>query len=204
MYKEFLKKLQVTINKTELKESKEIADIIGKRLVIYKLGESQMWWNSNIFSPEGLLYMKSMFPNSYDINMILTAMRTAKKIEKEYLGGHNNAISYYNLTDELDDSIEKVISILCDTNHEDMIDIIEQLISINDPTYLTSVFDKIEGKRPETIEPPTICFGTIKYDSLFNNNQINFKELNTELQSLLLAYQNSEQKLLNVGYYNLL
>lgn len=171
--------------------------------MIYKLGEIQMWWNSEIFTKEGLLYMKSMFPNSYPINMIIAAMKTAKKVEKGYLNNSNNIISFYNLTDEIEDSIEKMMLVICDASDNLIRKIIDDLIDVNDITKLNSAFNEIEMKKPDKIEPPTIIFGNLKYDSLFNNDRISFKELNNILQPLLLGYQNSEERLLNVGYYNL-
>lgn len=203
MYKEFYSNIKDIVNSIESKYSIDLSHIMERRLIIYKLGEIQMWWNSEIFTKEGLLYMKSMFPNSYPINMIITAMRTAKKVEREYLNNSNNLISFYNLTDEIEDSIGKITSVICDV-HDDLINkIIVNLININDITKLSSVFNEIEIKKPDKIEPPIIYFGNIKYDDLFNNGEIDFKKLNNILQPLLLGYQNSEQRLLNVGYYNL-
>lgn len=203
LYKDILNKIHNIANKTDIKDGSTLADILAKRLVIYKLGEMQMWWNSNIFTNEGLLYMKSMFPNSYHINMILTAMRTARKVESTYLNSKGNNISFYSLTDELEDNLEKILCLLCDMNNKVMKDTINDLISIDIPLQLYEIFDELEEKKPEKIEPPTICFGNIKYDLLFYNNQINFKELNDVLQPLLWGYKNSEQKSLNIGYYNI-
>ena len=204
MYKDILNKINNVTNKTDIKDSSALANIITKRLVIYRLGEMQMWWNSNIFTNEGLLYMKSMFPNSYHINMMLTAMRTARKIEKTCLDSKGNNISFFSLTDELEDNIEETLGLLCDMNDKDMKDIIIDLICIDTPSQLDEVFDGIDEKKPEKIEPPTICYGNIKYDLLFYNNQLNFKELNDILQPLLIGYKNSEQKSLNIGYYNII
>ncbi|QXE17808.1 BrxE family protein [Clostridium sp. 001] len=203
MYKEFYSNIKNIVNGTESKYSIDLSHIMARRLIIYKLGEIQMWWNSEIFTKEGLLYMKSMFPNSYPINMIITAMRTAKKVEREYLNNSNNLVSFYNLTDEIEDSIGKITSVICDV-HDDLIKkIIDNLIDNDDIAKLNSVFNEIEIKKPDKIEPPIIYFGNIKYDNLFNNDEIDFKKLNNILQPLLLGYQNSEQRLLNVGYYNL-
>lgn len=204
MYKDILNKINNVTNKTDIKDSSALANIITKRLVIYRLGEMQMWWNSNIFTNEGLLYMKSMFPNSYHINMMLTAMRTARKIEKTCLDSKGNNISFFSLTDELEDNIEETLGLLCDMNDKDMKDIIIDLICIDTPSQLDEVFDGIDEKKPEKIEPPTICYGNIKYDLLFYNNQLNFKESNDILQPLLIGYKNSEQKSLNIGYYNII
>jgi hypothetical protein len=204
LYKDILNKINNVTNKTDIKDSSALANIITKRLVIYRLGEMQMWWNSNIFTNEGLLYMKSMFPNSYHINMMLTAMRTARKIEKTCLDSKGNNISFFSLTDELEDNIEETLGLLCDMNDKDMKDIIIDLICIDTPSQLDEVFDGIDEKKPEKIEPPTICYGNIKYDLLFYNNQLNFKESNDILQPLLIGYKNSEQKSLNIGYYNII
>ena len=204
MYKDILNKINNVTNKTDIKDSSALANIITKRLVIYRLGEMQMWWNSNIFTNEGLLYMKSMFPNSYHINMMLTAMKTARKIEKTCLDSKGNNISFFSLTDELEDNIEETLGLLCDMNDKDMKDIIIDLICIDTPSQLDEVFDGIDEKKPEKIEPPTICYGNIKYDLLFYNNQLNFKESNDILQPLLIGYKNSEQKSLNIGYYNII
>lgn len=204
MYKDILNKIHNITNKTDIKDSSALANIITKRLVIYRFGEMQMWWNSDIFTNEGLLYMKSMFPNSYHINMMLTAMRTARKIEKTCLDSKGNNISFFSLTDELEDNIEETLGLLCDMNDKDMKDIIIDLICIDTPSQLDEVFDGIDEKKPEKIEPPTICYGNIKYDLLFYNNQLNFKELNDILQPLLIGYKNSEQKSLNIGYYNII
>lgn len=203
MYKEFYSNIENIVNNTESRYNNYLSHIIARRLIIYKLGEIQMWWNSEIFTKEGLLYMKSMFPKSYPINMIITAMRTAKKVEREHLNNSNNFISFYNLTDEIEDSIEKITSVICDANDSLIKKIIDNLINSNDITKLSSVFNEIEIKKPDKIEPPIIYFGNIKYDNLFNNDEIDFKKLNNILQPLLLGYQNSEQRLLNVGYYNL-
>lgn len=204
MYKDILNKIHNVTNKTDIKDSSALANIITKRLVIYRLGEMQMWWNSDIFTNEGLLYMKSMFPNSYHINMMLTAMRTARKIERTYLDSKGNNISFFSLTDELEDNIEETLSLLCDMNDKDMENIIIDLICIDTPSQLDEIFDGIDEKKPEKIEPPIICYGNIKYDLLFYNNQLNFKELNNILQPLLIGYKNSEQKSLNIGYYNII
>lgn len=204
MYKDILNKIHNITNKTDIKDSSALANIITKRLVIYRFGEMQMWWNSDIFTNEGLLYMKSMFPNSYHINMMLTAMRTARKIERTYLDSKGNNISFFSLTDELEDNIEETLSLLCDMNDKDMKNIIIDLICIDTPSQLDEIFDGIDEKKPEKIEPPIICYGNIKYDLLFYNNQLNFKELNDILQPLLIGYKNSEQKSLNIGYYNII
>ena len=204
MYKDILNKIHNITNKTDIKDSSALANIITKRLVIYRFGEMQMWWNSDIFTNEGLLYMKSMFPNSYHINMMLTAMRTARKIERTYLDSKGNNISFFSLTDELEDNIEETLSLLCDMNDKDMKNIIIDLICIDTPSQLDEIFDGINEKKPEKIEPPIICYGNIKYDLLFYNNQLNFKELNDILQPLLIGYKNSEQKSLNIGYYNII
>ena len=204
MYKDILNKIHNITNKTDIKDSSALANIITKRLVIYRFGEMQMWWNSDIFTNEGLLYMKSMFPNSYHINMMLTAMRTARKIERTYLDSKGNNISFFSLTDELEDNIEETLSLLCDMNDKDMKNIIIDLICIDTPSQLDEIFDGIDEKKPEKIEPPIICYGNKKYDLLFYNNQLNFKELNDILQPLLIGYKNSEQKSLNIGYYNII
>ena len=204
MYKDILNKIHNITNKTDIKDSSALANIITKRLVIYRFGEMQMWWNSDIFTNEGLLYMKSMFPNSYHINMMLTAMRTARKIERTYLDSKGNNISFFSLTDELEDNIEETLSLLCDMNDKDMKNIIIDLICIDTPSQLDEIFDGINEKKPEKIEPPIICYGNIKYDLLFYNNQLNFKELNDILQPLLIGYKNSEQKSLNIGCYNII
>jgi hypothetical protein len=204
LYKDILNKIHNITNKTDIKDSSALANIITKRLVIYRFGEMQMWWNSDIFTNEGLLYMKSMFPNSYHINMMLTAMRTARKIERTYLDSKGNNISFFSLTDELEDNIEETLSLLCDMNDKDMKNIIIDLICIDTPSQLDEIFDGIDEKKPEKIEPPIICYGNIKYDLLFYNNQLNFKELNDILQPLLIGYKNSEQKSLNIGYYNII
>ena len=203
MYKNLYLNIRDMVGNIESKNCNDLSDLISRRLIIYKLGEIKMWWNSEIFTQEGLLYMKSMFPNSYPINMIITAMRTAKKVERECLNNSNNVISFYNLTDEIEDSIEKVVSVICDANGSLIKKSIEDLISINDITELESVFNEIEIKKPDKIDLPTVFFGNIKYDNLFNNDGVDYKKLNNVLQSLLLGYKNSEERLLNVGYYNL-
>lgn len=146
LYKDILNKIHNIANKTDIKDGSTLADILAKRLVIYKLGEMQMWWNSNIFTNEGLLYMKSMFPNSYHINMILTAMRTARKVESTYLNSKGNNISFYSLTDELEDNLEKILCLLCDMNNKVMKDTINDLISIDIPLQLYEIFDELEEK----------------------------------------------------------
>lgn len=203
LYKDFYEQIRNLINNLEPNYSTGLSHILASRFFIYKLGEIKMWWNSEIFTQEGLLYMKSMFPNSYPINMIIAAMRTAKKVERECLNNSNNVISFYNLTDEIEDSIEKVVSVICNANGNLIKKSIEDLISIENITELESVFNEIEITKPDKIEPTTIFFGKIKYDNLFNNDGVDYKKLNNVLQSLLLGYKNSEERLLNVGYYNL-
>lgn len=204
MYTEILNKVYDITKKTDIKDSFAIADILAKRLVIYKLGEMQMWWNSNVFTGEGLLYMKSMFPNSYHINLMLTALRTARKVERYYLNDKVDKVSFFSLTDELEHNIEETLSFLCSMNSKDIENIVTDLVCIEKPSQLEEIFYGIDTKNPEKVEPPLICYGSIKYDLLFHNNQINFKELNRVLQPLIIGYKNSEQKSLNIGFYNII
>jgi len=204
VYTEILNKVYDITKKTDIKDNFAIADILAKRLVIYKLGEMQMWWNSNIFTDEGLLYIKSMFPNSYHINLMLTALRTARKVERNYLNSKEDKVSFFSLTDELEHNIEETLCLLCNMNAKDMENIITNLVCIEKPSQLDEIFYKIDEKNPEKVEPPLICYGNLKYDLLFHNNQINFKELNRVLQPLIIGYKNSGQKSLNIGFYNII
>ena len=99
LYKDILNKIHNIANKTDIKDGSALADILAKRLVIYKLGEMQMWWNSNIFTNEGLLYMKVCFlilSYKYDTY----SNENSKKGESTYLNSKEN-ISFCSLTDEL-------------------------------------------------------------------------------------------------------
>lgn len=203
MYNETYKLINYALKATEYSPNTELTLLITNRLLIYKLGEISFWWDSNIFTDEGLLYMKSMFPNTYIQNMIIIAFKTAHKVERDIINSNKDFVTYFALTDEIEDSLSRIIEDMCSIGHEYMIKVVNILIDAKDSRYLEEV-PLYEDTKPVKVEPPKIYFGEVSYSEFVSNRHIYFERIYKTISALLLGYRNSEERMLNVGYYHLI